>query len=91
MARYVEWTERRRPCREVYGGDCGVYIGPPKWGHRINRYRDEVKSHPTPEQALWAAQDPRTPPDLLRQLGNWDPDQYADIRAAALANPNYPG
>lgn len=84
------WLIESRPCREVYGGDCNIHVGPPKWSHRVNRYRDEVKVHPTMEQALVAARNPETPPDVLRALGDWDPERYGELRAAARANPNCP-
>lgn len=87
IARYTKWTDESHPCRDVYGGDCRVYIGPPKWGHRINRYRGEVKSHPTPEQALRAAQDPRTPPELLRQLGGLGPRAIRRRQGSGTGQP----
>jgi hypothetical protein len=72
-----------RPCREIYGGDCGIRVGPPKWKHRP-RHSGDVH-HPTQEQALLAARNPSTPTDL----GEWDEEQYGEIRNAARANPSY--
>ena len=84
------WQAERRPCRDVYQGGCGIHIGPPDWDHRINRYRGEVKSHPTVEQALAAARNADTLPDVLRRLGEWDAEQYGEVRVAARSNPSYP-
>jgi hypothetical protein len=77
-----------RPCREVYGGDCGIRVGPPEWKHKPRRNSGGVH-HPTREQALFAARNPSTPTDCLRALGEWDKEQYGDVRAAARANPSY--
>lgn len=91
LAAMHRYHREKRPCGEIYGGDCQTLIGPPDWRHRIDRYRREVKSHPTTEQALTAARKVATPPDVLRALGEWDEMDYGDVRAAARANPSYPG
>jgi hypothetical protein len=90
VTEYERYLAQRRPCRDVYGGTCKTYIGPPDWDHRINRYRDAVKKHPTVEQALVAAQDPNTLPEVLLRLGDWDVEQYGDVSRAAHNNPSYP-
>ena len=83
------WWEQNRPCKEVYGGKCNIRIGPPKWSHRIDRYRSETKTHPTPEQALRAAQNPDTDVLVLRRLAQWDPEVHRAVRDAARANPSF--
>ena len=78
----------KSPCREIYGGGCGIFVGPPKWSHRMIRNTGDIR-HPTREQALAAAQNPSTPPECLWMLGEWDAGQYGEIRNAARANPSY--
>lgn len=82
------WNEHKRHCRDVYDGGCGIFIGPPDWSHRIDRYRGG--SHPTHEQALAAAQNPDTDPFVLQHLGDWDAEVSRGVREAARANPSHP-
>lgn len=88
--RYEEWLRLSRRCQEVYGGTCKQFVGPPRWTHRINKYRSETKTHPTPKQALEAALNPETEPDVLLVLGNWDELSFKEVRRTARSNPNYP-
>jgi len=87
--RLSAWWEQKRPCKEVYGGDCNIYIGPPRWSHRINRYDSDPPFHPTPEQALRAARNLNTLSAVLVRLANWDPEEHRDVCEAARSNPNY--
>jgi hypothetical protein len=83
----MRFQAEKRRCREIYGGDCGIFVGPPDWDHRVDGHKRP--KHPTREQALLAAHNPNTPPDCLRALGKWDEELYADVRNAARANSNY--
>lgn len=86
MDRLEQWWKLNRACKDVYGGSCNIRIGPPKWSHRIDRYRSEPYSHPTPEQALWAAQNPDTDTAVPERLARWDPIEHEGIVNAAANN-----
>ena len=88
MSGWEAFQAEKRPCRDVYGGECSKLVGPPKWAHKSHSTGDG--KHPTLEQALIAAGSSTTPPGALRVLGEYDEELHSEIRNVARRNPNYP-
>jgi hypothetical protein len=94
-----EFEGAKRPCGDVYGGDCKEFVGPRRknsrdWKHAVRSDRrgsNDPDWHPTVDQMRFAAMNEATPPDCLRMLGNCDEETYGDVSRLARSNPSYPG